>query len=42
MVCFPEINYLFLNLFSPNDYQENDKAIYKQFKGKYDKIKRKP
>ena len=42
IVFFPEIIYQFLNLFSPNAYQENDKTIYKQFKDKYDKIKRKP
>lgn len=42
MMFFPEIIYQFLNLFSPNVYQENDKTIYKQFKDKYDKIKRKP
>ena len=30
------------NLFSPNDYQKNDKIIYKYFKNKCDKRKRKP
>ena len=29
------------NLFSPNDYLENDKIIYQYFKDKYGKIKRK-
>ena len=32
----------YANLFSPNDYQNNDKIIYKYFKDKYDKRKRKP
>ena len=25
----------YVNLFSPNDYKENDKIIYKYFKDKY-------
>ena len=25
----------YTNLFSPNDYQKNDKIIYKHFKNKY-------
>ena len=29
------------NLFSPNDYERNEKIIYKYFKDKYGKIKRK-
>ena len=32
----------FSNLFSPNDYQKNDKIIYKYDKDKYGKRKRKP
>ena len=32
----------YTNLFSPNDYQNNDKIIYKYFKDKYEKGKRKP
>ena len=30
------------NLFSPNDYQKNDKVIYKYFKDKYGKRQHKP
>ena len=48
--CIPFIEYMFAgktlldytNLFSPNDYQINDKIMYKYFKGKYDKRKCKP
>ena len=29
------------NIFSPNDYQKNDKIIHKYFKDKYDKEKSK-
>ena len=32
---------LYTNLFSPNYYQNNDKIIYKCFKDKYGKRKRK-
>ena len=32
----------YYNLFSPNDYQKNCKIIYKYFKDKYGKRKRKP
>ena len=32
----------YTNLFSPNDYQKNGKIIYKYFKDKYGKRKRKP
>ena len=32
----------FTNLFSPNGYKKNGKIIYKYFKDKYDKRKRKP
>ena len=32
----------YTNLFSPNAYQNNDKIIYKYFKDKYEKGKRKP
>ena len=32
----------YTNLFSPNDYQKNDKIIYKYFKDKYGERKRKP
>ena len=32
----------YTNLFSPNDYQKNDKIIYNYFKDKYNKGKRKP
>ena len=31
----------YTNLFSPNDYQKNGKIIYKYFKDKYGKRKRK-
>ena len=31
----------YTNLFSPNDYKKNDKIIYKYYKNKYDKRKRK-
>ena len=31
----------YTNLFCPNHYKKNDKIIYKYFKDKYDKIKRK-
>ena len=31
----------FSNLFPPNDYQKNDKIIYKYDKGKFGKRKRK-
>ena len=31
----------YTNLFSPNYYQKNDKIIYKNFKDKYDKKKKK-
>ena len=32
----------YTNLFSPNDYKENDKIIYKYFKERCGKRKRKP
>ena len=32
----------YTNLFYVNDYQKNDKIIYKYFKEKYGKRKRKP
>ena len=32
----------YANLFSPNDYQKDAKIIYKYFKDKYGKRKRKP
>ena len=32
----------YTNLLSPNDYQKNDKIIYKYFKDQYGKRKRKP
>ena len=32
----------YTNLFSPNDYQKNDRIIYEYFQDKYDKRKRKP
>ena len=31
----------YTNSFSPNDYKENDKIIYKYIENKYDKVKRK-
>ena len=32
----------YTNLFSPNNYKKNDKVIYKYFKDKYSKRKRRP
>ena len=32
----------FINLFSLSNYKKNDKMIYKYFKDKYDKRKRRP
>ena len=32
----------YINLFSPNNYKKNDKIIYKHFKNRYGKRKRKP
>ena len=32
----------YTNLFSPKNYKNNDKIIYKPFKDKYGKKKRKP
>ena len=32
----------YTNLFSPRDHKKKDKIIYKYFKDKYDKRKRKP
>ena len=32
----------YTNLFSPNDYQKNDKIIFKYFKDRYGKQKHKP
>ena len=48
--CIAFIEYLlaaktlldYTNLFSPNDYRKNDKIMYKYFKDKYSKRKRKP
>ena len=31
----------YTNLFSPNDYKKNDKIIYKYFKAKYGRRRRK-
>ena len=31
----------YTNLFSPNDYQKNDKMVYSNFENKYSKRKRK-
>ena len=33
---------VYINLFGSNDYQQNDRIVYKCFKNKCNKIKRKP
>ena len=33
---------VYINLFDSNDYQENDRIVYKCFKNKCNKVKRKP
>ena len=32
----------YTNLFSPNNYKKNEKIMYKYFKDKYDKRRRRP
>ena len=45
--CIAFIEYIlggkaYTNLFSPNDYNKNGKIIYKYFKDRYGKRRRKP
>ena len=50
LYCIASIEYMlagntlldYINFFFPNDYRNNGKIIYKQFKDKYDKKRRKP